>query len=72
MKIWYKSICDECGEAIDLFVSNPSCTSHYLSKDDKEIQSWLSKHYNCELRLIWRDDQLDKMFEDEIKLIKHN
>jgi hypothetical protein len=48
---------------IDIFVSNPSCTSHFLAERDKEIQSWLEKHYNCELHLIWRDDQLDRLFE---------
>lgn len=64
MKIWYKAVCDKCGEATDVMVSNPSCTNHYLGDKDKQIQAWLSKHYNCELRLIWNDFDHDKLYED--------
>jgi hypothetical protein len=64
MKTWYKAVCDKCGEATDIFVSNPSCTEHYLSENDIAIQAWLEKHYSCELRLIWRDLQLDKLWEE--------
>ena len=65
MKTWYKAVCDKCGEARDIFVSNPSCTASYLSKYDRDIQAWLEKHYCCELRLIWRDDQLDHFFDKD-------
>lgn len=64
MKTWYRAVCDKCGEAVDIFVSNPSCTAVYLSEHDKEIQAWLEKHYDCELRLIWRDEQLDKLWAE--------
>jgi hypothetical protein len=63
MKTWYRAVCDKCGEATDVMVSNPSCTSHYLSDKDAAIQAWLSRHYNCELRLIWRDDHLDALWD---------
>lgn len=67
MKIWYKAVCDECGEATDVMVSNPNCTNNYLSSKNKEIQAWLSKHYNCNLRLIWRDQDLDALWEQGYK-----
>lgn len=62
MKTWYKVVCDSCGEAIDLFVSNPSCTAHYLKEYDEQIQAWLSNHYACRLRLICRDEALDDLW----------
>lgn len=64
MKTWYKAVCDRCGEAIDLFVNNPTCTKHYLSDNDAKIQAWLTRHYGCELRMVWRDGQMDKLWED--------
>jgi hypothetical protein len=64
MKTWYKAVCDKCGEAREIFVSNPSCTATYLSDQDEAIQTWLSKHYGHELRLICTDEQLDKLWEE--------
>jgi len=64
MKTWYKAVCNECGEAIDLFVNNPTCTNYYLSKQSVQIQAWLIKHEGCApLKLIWRDDQLDALWD---------
>ena len=62
MKVWYDAVCDKHLERCRVFVSNPSTTAAYLSASDKGIQDWLEKHYGCELRLIWRDDQLDAWF----------
>ena len=80
MKKWYKAVCDECGEAIDLFVNNPSVTACYLSDKDRQIQRWMDvhDHENSDLRLIYRDDQMDKLWddgwettvEDELKIFK--
>jgi hypothetical protein len=56
MKNWYRAVCFEHKETIDVFVSNPSCTSHYLSDKDKEIQGWLEKHYACRLELVGEQD----------------
>ena len=64
MKVWYRAVCDKCGEATDVMVSNPSCTQHYLGEKDALIQAWLSKHYGCELRMIWRDDQLEMLWKE--------
>jgi len=72
MKTWYKAVCDACGEAIDMFVSNPSCSASLLGDHDAEIQAWLEKHWSCELRLIWRDDHLDKLWEDGFVRQGHN
>jgi len=62
MKTWYSAICRKCGEGEQIFVSNPSCTMAYLGEKDKEIQAFLERHFGCELELIWRDDQLDALF----------
>ena len=65
MKIWYKAVCDEHKEFMDIFVNNPTCTSSYLSENDKKIQKWLLEdHYACDLRLIHRDGELDQIFEN--------
>lgn len=64
MKTWYKAVCDECGEAIDIFVDNPTRTDLYLSKQSAQIQAWLASHFGCApLKLVWRDDQLDELWE---------
>jgi len=69
MKTWYKAACYTCGEAIDLFVSNPSCTAHYLGEYDKEIQEWLSKHVFCDLRLM-NEHQSDAFFDSGFEPIR--
>lgn len=63
MKTWYKAVCDKHKEACSVFVSNPSCSSHYLSEYDAQIQLWLEKHYGCNLRLIHQDCDLDYIFD---------
>ncbi len=61
MKIWYRAVCDEHKEMAYVFVSNPTCTAHYLSESDVEIQAWLSRHYSCKLRLIHSDEELEEV-----------
>ena len=56
---WYQVVCDDHGEMIDLFVNNPTHTAHLLSEHDEAIQAWLSLHWQCNLRLIHRDDELE-------------
>lgn len=63
-KTWYHAKCASCKEIKTIFVSNPSCTSHFLSERDRQIQAWLTKHYGCELTLGWRDDHLDALWEE--------
>lgn len=63
MKTWYYAHCETCRELKKFFCTNPSVTSAYLSHKDEEIQVWFSKHYGCELKLGWRDDHLDKLWE---------
>ena len=59
MHEWYQAVCDEHQERINIFVNNPTCTAHLLGEHDETIQTWLSLHWNCNLRLIHRDDELD-------------
>jgi hypothetical protein len=63
MKTWYRAVCDKCGQAIHIFVENPTCTSIYLGDYDAEIADWLSEHYACNLRLIHDDAQLDELWK---------
>ena len=37
MKIWYKAVCDEHKECINIFVDTPSRTALYLSEHDQDI-----------------------------------
>lgn len=64
MKTWYFAKCDSCQEVKTFFCTNPSVTSAYLSDKDAEIQKWFSKHYGCELTMGWRDDHLDKLWDE--------
>jgi hypothetical protein len=64
MKTWYFAKCVKCAEVQNFFVNNPSTTAHYLSDKDVEIQAWFSKHYGCELTMGWRDDHLDKLWDE--------
>lgn len=70
MKTWYRAVCDDHKEMIDIFVSNPGCTAHYLSGFDRDIQEWLSQHYVCELRFVHRDEQLDKLWDTHLDMSK--
>lgn len=61
MKVWYRAVCDKHGEAIHIFVTNFNVTCCYFNRDAEniEIQAWLSKHSNCDLRFIHSDADLD-------------
>jgi hypothetical protein len=69
MKTWYRAICDEHGEAIRVFVANPTCTGAYLGVYDAEIQAWLEKHSQCKLRLSHSDADLDELWRQGYKPI---
>lgn len=45
-------------------VSNPACTGVLLGDKSTAIQGWLTEHGGCELRLGWRDDHLDFLWEN--------
>lgn len=70
MTYWYVAVCDKHKEYCDIFVKNPTNTKLHLSGHDKHIEEWLSKHYNCELRFIFRDDQMDYLSDNNYKYYK--
>lgn len=72
MKTWYKAVCDEHKELIDIFVNDVITTNHYLSDSDKNetIRTWLNLHYGCKLRLIHLDTDLDEVFNNGYEKIK--
>jgi len=63
MKLWFKAVCDIHNEACDVMNNHPTLSAAYLSDHDATIEAWLWKHYGCELRLVWRDDQLDELWK---------
>ena len=64
MKTWYFAKCATCMEVRNVMVSNPTCSAVLLEDKSQDIQQWLEKHYGCELTLGWRDDHLDKLWEE--------
>ncbi len=62
MQVWYYGVCDNHKEAMNILVTNPTCTSHYLCKYDEHIQKFLSRHYACVIRLIHMDQDLDSLW----------
>jgi hypothetical protein len=67
MKTWYKSVCDDHKEMIDIFVNNVATTHRYLLAKDEDISAWLQLHYGCKLRLIHHDLDLDECFNNGYK-----
>lgn len=65
MKVWYKAACDEHKEMCDVMVDSPYRTNLYLGKKNKDIFAWLRLHYNCSLRLIHSDAELDKCYKQK-------
>jgi hypothetical protein len=70
MKTWYKAVCDEHKEMIDIFVNNVATTHHYLLDNDDDINTWLQLHYGCKLRLIHSDIDLDECFNNKYNCVK--
>jgi hypothetical protein len=64
MKTWYKSVCDEHKEMINIFVNNVATTHHYLLDRDDHINTWLQLHYGCKLRLVHFYSDLDECFNN--------
>ena len=70
MKTWYSAVCDKHGEAMECSVNGS--TSAYLSREipgskfnESDLRrQWFDKHFACELRLVWRDDQWDALHND--------
>ena len=60
MKTWYHAVCDKHKEICDIFVNNPIYTATILGDKSVDIQAWLSIHYNCKLRLVHHDEDLEK------------
>lgn len=65
MKVWYKAVCDKHKEFVDVMVDAPARTMAYLGDHNQAIYDWLQEHYGCELWLCWRDDQMDKLWDNE-------
>jgi hypothetical protein len=70
MKTWYKAVCDEHKEMLDIFVNNVATTNHYLLDKDKLINMWLQLHYGCKLRLIHLDSDMDECFNSGYVMVK--
>lgn len=62
MKTWYKAVCDNHKEMINIFVNSVEITHHYLLKEDETIYAWLQLHIGCPLRLIHHDLDMDECY----------
>ena len=67
MKIWYDAVCDKHKELVCVMVDGPIRSNFYLKDKNDEIYQWLQKHYGCELRMVWRDDQMDELWDNDYK-----
>ena len=65
MKTWYAAVCDDCSDAIQMFVDTPSRTALYLSEYDQRIYEFMMDHYGCRLRLIHSDQEWDELYDSE-------
>ena len=63
MKTWYRAVCDEHKEICDVFVSNPIYTGIVLADKNEDISQWMQLHYNCKLRLIHHDEDLEQCWD---------
>ena len=70
MKTWYKAVCNEHKEMIDIFVNNVVTTNAYLLDNDECINIWLQLHYGCKLRLIHDDVDMDECFNNGYVVVK--
>lgn len=70
MKTWYKAVCDDHKEMLDIFVNNVATTHHYLLDKDETINTWLQLHYGCSLRLIHHDLDMDACFNKGYRMVE--
>ncbi|MDR3502980.1 MAG: hypothetical protein P4L79_10380 [Legionella sp.] len=66
---WYRAVCDKHKEACHVIVNDPHRTEWLLGKYSNDIKQWLNAHYGCELRLIHRDDQMEKLYDEKYILM---
>lgn len=59
MKTWYRAVCDSCRAMCHVLVNGNHRSIHGEYLDTETVSQFLATHYGCELRLVWRDDQLD-------------
>ena len=67
MKTWWMAACDEHKELCPVIVNNPAYTAIVLEDHREDIHQWLSLHYNCKLRLIHHDFDLDECYDKKYK-----
>ena len=81
MKVWYKAVCDEHKEMMDVFVHHldiigpkgelsGAFVPEYLKDKEGSIITWLRLHAECRLRLIWSDEHMDECFEAKYENVK--
>ena len=67
MVTWWDAVCDEHKEICSCFVKSPIYTGHVLEDYNDDIFQWFQLHYNCKLRLIHHDCDLDECWEKGYK-----
>lgn len=59
---WYFARCDRHKEVAHVMVKSPYYTTVQLC--NQGVFDFLGRHYGCELQLGWRDDQMDKLWDN--------
>ena len=72
MHTWYKAVCYEHKEFIDIFVNTPSRTAHLLSEWDGQIYEWLGKHCGCDIHMVKENTEAEeKLFDGTFRSVSH-
>lgn len=76
MKTWYKAVCEQHKEMIDILVHAhaPDATAgvfvhEYLKDKEGDIITWLMLHSWCNVKIISRDEQLDDAFNKGVEVV---
>jgi len=65
MHTWYIAVCDEHKECCHVVVTSTFHLRVDLLEDNEEvIMKFLSKHWNCNLRLVHSDFDLDELHDN--------
>jgi hypothetical protein len=64
MHTWWNAVCDEHKETCGCFINSPVRTLQLLCGADTEIVSFFDRHWNCSLRLVHKDEDLDHLHDN--------
>ncbi len=69
MHTWWRAVCDEHKAVCDCFVNNPIRTAQLLGDKCVKIAQFFQDHWDCKLRLVHKDKDLDFLFENNYTFV---